>query len=103
MPVVRISKGMFGLEKVAEAERLLREAEASLRDPLQALHGLLHYYVGIDRELGYLTNVSVWETLEDAHQMDSLQPMLALRPSFEATGASFETITNHETLWTITP
>jgi hypothetical protein len=103
MPVVRISKGKFALEGVAEAERLLREAEASLRGPLQALRGLLHYYVGIDRELGYLTNVSVWETLEDAHQMDSLQPMLALRPAFEEAGMSFETITNHETLWTITP
>jgi hypothetical protein len=103
MAVVRISKGRFGVEKLAEIEQLLAAAEAALREPLQELKGLVHYYVGIDRELGYLTNVSVWETLEDAHQMDSLQPMLALRPSFEENGASFETITNHETLWTITP
>lgn len=103
MPVVRISKGKVAVDSVAEFERLLVQAEASLREPLQKLNGLLHYYVGIDHELGYITNVSVWETLEDAHQMDSLQPMLALRPIFEAAGASFETITNHETLWTITP
>jgi hypothetical protein len=47
--------------------------------------------------------VSVWETSEDAHQMDSLQPMLAQRPILEAAGVGFEEITNHETLWTITP
>jgi hypothetical protein len=35
--------------------------------------------------------------------MDSLQPMLAQRPVLEAAGVTFETITNHETLWTIAP
>lgn len=64
MPVVRISKGSVARDQLAEAERLLAESEAALREPLQNLNGLLHYYVGIDRELGYLTNVSVWETLE---------------------------------------
>jgi hypothetical protein len=41
--------------------------------------------------------------LEDAHQVDSLAPMLAQRPIFAAVSVGFETITNHETLWTITP
>ena len=103
MAVVRISKGKFAPDKLGEAERLLGEGEAALRGPIEGLNGLLHYYVGIDRELGYLTNVSVWETLEDAHQMDSLEPMLAQRPILEAAGVEFEPITNHETLWTITP
>jgi hypothetical protein len=103
MPVVRISKGSVARDRLADAERSLLESEAVLREPLQELNGLLHYYAGIDRELGYVTNVSVWETLEDAHQMDSLQPMLAQRPLLEAAGVSFETITNHEMLWAITP
>lgn len=103
MTVVRISKGKFAADQVAEAERLLRESEAALREALEGLDGLLHYYVGIDRELGYLTNVSVWASSADAHQMDSLQPMLAQRPILEAAGVGFEPITNHETLWTITP
>jgi hypothetical protein len=103
MPVVRISKGKFDLENLAEAEQLLAASEVALREPLKQLTGLLHYYVGIDREQGYLTNVSVWETLQDAHQMDTLQPMLAQRPILEAAGVNFETITNHETVWTITP
>jgi hypothetical protein len=103
MPVVRISKGKFDPARLGDAERQLLESETSLREPLTALRGLVHYYVGIDREHGYLTNVSVWETLEDARQMDSLQEMLAQRPLLEAAGVSFELITNHETLWTISP
>jgi hypothetical protein len=101
MPVVRISKGRFDLANLAEVERLFVESEGHLREPLEALDGLLDYYVAIDRELGYLTNVSVWETLADAHQMDTLQPMLAQRPVMEAAGVEFEKITNHETLWEI--
>ena len=101
--IVRISKGTFHLENTKEIERLLEQAENTLREPLQQMHGLVHYYVGIDREHGSVTNVSVWETIEDARAMYSLQPMLDLRPSFEEAGAVFETITNHETLWTITP
>jgi len=103
MPVVRISKGKFDPSKAVEAERVLLESEIALRDALLGLQGLLHYYVGIDRTLGYLTNVSVWDSLEHAQQMDSLAAMLAQRPILEAAGVTFEVITNHETLWTITP
>ena len=103
MPVVRISKGTFDLARVADAERLLVESERALRDALESLPGLLHYYVGIDRVRGALTNVSVWSSLAAAHQMDTLQAMLAQRPILQAAGIEFETITNHETLWTITP
>ena len=60
MPVVRISKGKFNVSDLPTAERLLEESERVLREPLSQLHGLLHYYVGIDRVTGYLTNVSVW-------------------------------------------
>jgi hypothetical protein len=103
MPVVRISKGKFNLPDMTAAERLLAESEHALREPLSRLSGLLHYYVGIDRTAGYLTNVSVWESLAAAHQMDTLPAMLAQRPLLEAAGITFEVITNHETLWTITP
>ncbi len=39
----------------------------------------------------------------DAAAMGQLAPMLAQRPIMEAAGVTFETITNHETLWSITP
>jgi hypothetical protein len=103
MTVVRISKGRVDPTNMPEAERLLAVSEPALREPLQQLHGLLHYYVGIDRQSGFLTNVSVWETLQDAHQMDSLEAMLAQRTILEAARITFEPITNHETVWTITP
>ena len=103
MSVVRISKGTFELSRTVDAERLLRESELALRDALLGLPGLLHYYVGIDRSRGQLTNVSVWDSLEHAQQMDSLKAMLAQRPILEGAGITFEVITNHETLWSITP
>jgi hypothetical protein len=103
MPVVRISKGKFDPRDVKVAEELLVKSETTLREPLSRLHGLLHYYVGIDRATGHLTNVSIWESPEDAHQMDTLAAMLAQRPLLEAAGITFEAITNHETVWTITP
>ena len=47
-------------------------------------------------------NVSVWETMADAKQLDTLQVMLDLGPPFVAAGARFERpITNHETLWAL--
>ena len=101
MSVIRISKGKFDPKHAAEAERLLRESERALRQPLSELAGLVHYYVGIDRERGFVTNVSVWDSLEHAHQLDTLHAMLAQRPILEAAGVAFEVITNHETLWTI--
>jgi len=100
--VVRISKGSFDVGDVERAELLLRDSEDGLRDVLVELPGLIHYYVGVDAEKGYLTNVSVWDTLEHAHQMDTLQEMLALRPIFEAAGVGFEAITNHQVIWAIT-
>ena len=103
MPVVRISKGRFDPAAIADVERLMVASEQSLREPLQRLAGLVHYDVGIDRELGYVTNVSVWASLADAHQMDTLAAMLTQRPLLEAAGVTFEPITNHEVLWTVTP
>jgi hypothetical protein len=101
MPVVRISKGKFDRAQLAAAERLLAASEVALRGALQRLPGLLHYYVGIDRERGFCTNVSIWDSLAHAHQMDTLPEMLAQRPILEAAGVSFEPITNHEVLWEI--
>jgi hypothetical protein len=100
--VVRISKGSFDVGDVEHARLLLRDSENALRHVLVELPGLIHYYVGVDAEKGYLTNVSVWDTLEHAQQMDTLPEMLAQRPILEAAGVGFEAITNHQVIWAIT-
>ena len=101
--IVRISKGSFSPEHSTKAEAGLAASEAALREALEAMPGLIHYYVAIDRDHGQLTNVSVWDTLEHAQAMSSLAPMLAQLPVMEAAGITFETITNYDCLWTITP
>lgn len=46
-------------------------------------------------------NISVWEDLAAARQMDTLQAMLAQRPILEAGGVTFDRIVNYDPLWTI--
>jgi quinol monooxygenase YgiN len=101
--IVRISKGKFSADRLAEAEEALAQSERALRAPLEAMPGLIDYYVAIDRAAGQLTNVSVWDTMEHAQAMSQLKEMLAQRPVLEAAGVSFELITNHDALWSITP
>jgi hypothetical protein len=101
--IIRISKGSFPPDRLDEARAALAASEAVLREVLTAMPGLVHYYVALDEEHGQLTNVSIWDTMEHARAMYELRPMLAQRPILEAAGVTFETITNHETLWTITP
>ena len=103
MSAVRISNGRFDLSKLAEVERAYAASQTALCEGLGQLPGLIHFYAGIDREKGYVTNVSVWESVEAAKQLNTFQPMLDQRPIMEAAGVTFEPITNHEMLWTITP
>jgi hypothetical protein len=103
MTVIRISRGTFDLARLDEVEELLAGSEEALREPLAQLPGLLHFYSGIDRQRGAITNVSVWASLDEAHALDALPAMLAQRSVFESAGVAFEVITNHENLWTITP
>jgi hypothetical protein len=103
MNAVRISNGHFDFSKLAEVERAFAASQSALRESLEKLPGLIHFYAGIDREKGYVTNVSVWDSLEAAKQLNTFQPMLDQRPVMEAAGVTFEPITNHEMLWTIAP
>ena len=75
------------------------EFKNSLIPAIKKLHGNLGYYVGIDKEKHTMTNVSFWESKEDALQMATLKEMLAMRATFEGLGLKFIEITNHEVLW----
>jgi hypothetical protein len=102
MAVVRISLGRFDADKYDMIRQLLDQSQKTLIPAIRALKGNRAYYVGIDRENSAMMNVSVWETLDDAKQMASLQAMLDLAKTFVDAGVRFERpITNHETLWTI--
>jgi hypothetical protein len=101
-PVVRISQGFFepGLAKSVAAK--LNEGRATLEPALKALHGLLHYYVSVDATTNSMVNVSVWESLAAAKQMDTLKEMLAQRDIFLDLGVKFQPIRNYTGLWSIT-
>lgn len=102
LPVVRISRGAFPSESYEDVKQRLDASRKSLIPAIKKLRGLLHYYVGIDPESSTLINVSVWKTMADAKQMDSLQAMRDLAGEFIAAGVTFERpISNYETLWKI--
>ncbi|MCU0449028.1 MAG: hypothetical protein MUC97_04165 [Bernardetiaceae bacterium] len=98
--IVRISLGYFAPEQNERVAAILdNEFKASLIPAIKKLKGNLSYYVGLDTEKNVMTNVSVWETIEDALQMATLKEMLAMRTTFEMLGVRFIEITNHEVLW----
>ena len=98
--VVRLSRASFPAEKYEAVRRQLEESQRTLLPALRELRGLLDYHAAIDRESSTMINVSVWRSLEDAAQMQTLAPMLALAQAFEQIGVRFERpIVDYETLW----
>jgi hypothetical protein len=97
--IVRISIGQFATEQAENVEKLLNIGEKILRPAISKLAGNTAYYVAIDKEKGFMTNTSLWETLDEAMQMARLPEMLAQRDIFLDAGVTFLPITNHEVLW----
>jgi len=98
---VRISRGQFDPRHAAQVAAVLADGEAALREAIVGLSGLRAFHAAIDLEAGSVVNVSVWDTLEDARQMDTLPEMRAQRGPVEAAGVTFETVLNYETLWSM--
>ena len=99
--VTRISVGFFELHRADEVTTMLERSADSLVPAIKQISGLHHYYVGLDRDKGAMTNTSIWDSLGNAMQMATLPEMLALRGQFEALGIRFIDITNHGVLWDI--
>ena len=97
--IVRISIGHFETEQAENIEALLNKGEQTLRPAISQLTGNIAYYVATDKEKGYMTNTSLWQTLDDAMQMARLPEMMVQRDIFLAEGVVFMPITNHEVLW----
>ena len=100
-PVVRISQGFFEPTLLLSVSTKLQEGRETLEPALSALRGLRHYYVAVDATSSSMVNVSVWESLEAAKQMDTLPEMLAQRDTFGALGVKFQPIRNYGGLWSI--
>ena len=99
---MRISRGSFKPEDYDRIKARLDESEQTLVPAIMELSGCMHYWAGIDRTSNTMVNVSVWKSLADAKQMDTLAPMLALAGEFVRLGVVFERpISNYETLWQI--
>jgi hypothetical protein len=78
---------------------MARSREA-LEPGLRAMPGKRLYVAGADPDTASLTNVSLWDSLAEAQQMDAFQPMLDLGRRFAALGARFERpIMNYRSLW----
>jgi hypothetical protein len=81
-------------------EENLHESRARLENGIRALNGNITFYAGIDRSNNAMHNVSFWETVADANQMATFEPMLALATEFVALGVRFDRpILNCNTLW----
>jgi hypothetical protein len=99
---VRVSIGYFKPEQTGKVENMLcNEFKQLLLPAIKKLDGNIGYYVGIDKEKCSLTNVSFWQSKEDAMQMALLKEMLAMRETFESLGLKFIEITDHQILWKI--
>lgn len=102
--IVRISRGSFPPEQYETIKARLDAAQTSLVPAIRRLTGCLHYFAGIDRASSSMINVSVWRSLPDAEQMQTLGPMQALAEEFTREGVRFERpIINYQTLWAIEP
>ncbi len=100
-PIVRISKGHFTSVQYEKVRQLVEAAAESLVPAIKQLRGLLYYHVAVDPVTNTVVNVSIWTDLDAARQMDTLAPMLALRPIFEQASVQFDQIANYEPLWAI--
>ena len=79
MPVLRISRASFAKESFTDVSKRLDESLAILEPAIRALHGCLHYYAAIDPISNTMVHVSIWETRDDAKQLDQLTAMLRAR------------------------
>lgn len=103
-PIVRVSIIRCAPDRYAELRQMMIDADAVLRPGIEAMRGLIAFYVGADEATTSLTNTSLWVDLDTAKQLDRFQPMLDLGKEFVAKGAVFERpIMNYTTLWQLKP
>jgi hypothetical protein len=104
MPTIRVSVLRCQPQDFANLKKMMAESMQVLAPGIRQMRGLIHFYAGEDEAANSLVNVSLWQTLEDAKQLDTFQPMLDLGKVFVRAGATFERpIMNYASQWEITP
>ena len=98
--ILRISIGQYPPDQSALIEEKLQTVfKEKVRPAVQALPGNISYYVTMDKEKHYISNVSLWTSKEAAAQMGDMQEMKEMGKVFAAMGVEFTEITNHELIW----
>src|SRR5919197_2051598 len=75
LPVVRLSRGSFEPAQFIAIRNRLDESRKTLVPAIKALRGCLHFWAGVDAVSNTMINISIWATLEDAKQLDTLSQM----------------------------
>jgi hypothetical protein len=100
--IIRISIGRFDPNKVEAVKLALEATYEKLAPGIRLMAGNRGFFAGIDDENSTMINVSFWDSVKAAKQMESFQPMLDLAREFINMGVRFERpILNFEPLWTI--
>jgi quinol monooxygenase YgiN len=100
-PIVRISRGRFAPENYQRVKQVIDDSARPLVPAIRALTGLIYYHAAVDPETSTVVNVSIWDSMDAAKQMDSLAPMLVQRRIVEGAGVTFDKIANYAPLWKI--
>jgi hypothetical protein len=101
---VRVALIRCSPENFALISDKMEKSEKALRPGIEAMPGLLAFYAGADAETLTLTNVSLWDSVEHAKQLDTFAPMVALAREFIADGGRPERpVMNHVMQWSFGP
>jgi hypothetical protein len=99
--VVRVSRGSFDPGRFAEVNAMNKKVSEYLIPAIQRLPGLIHYYTGVSAE-GSIVAVSVWDSDEQATQLNKLKEMIVdARGEAEAVGVTFTPILDYPIDWNI--
>ena len=99
--VVRVSRATFDRARFAEVDAMNSRTSEYLIPAINQLPGLIRFYAGVSPD-GSAVQVSIWDSLEHATQLDHLTQMTVdARGEAEAVGVTFTPIVNYPVGWTI--
>ncbi len=97
---VRISRGTFDPARLDEVIAMNNHTSEYLVPALRSLPGLIHYYIATS-PLGHVVGLSLWESVEQAAELDNLKDMFVrARGEAREVGVTFhDPIITHATDW----